>query len=1153
MDRNILVTDFFMEIKKNLPRFLSVLLIVALGVAFFSGIKATKPDMQKTAEAYYDENKLMDLRVVSALGLTSEDLLAVQGVAGIESAVGVYTADVLCDDGENERVLRMRSYTPGMNELTVLAGRMPERAGECLLDKQAADVMGVAVGDIISVKSGTKKSIDETLTETKYIVSGIGNSPMYIWRDRDTTTIGTGSVTGFMIVLPEAFSLDCYTEIDVTVKDARALDSFRKNYEEQIAGVTDGIEEIQSGRAQARYNEVFDTAKAQVEQAENELNEARKEQEDAKASLDAAQADVDAAKAQINAKMQEILSGQTTVQEQETTLQQSEIALAQVKAQLDATNADLTAKEIALNAGIEQLNASVAQLNASSAQWTQQSATLDGQRQELATRQETLTQKEADLSAKQEQSEALNEELTLLQQQIMDGSISEEDGFTQSETLIVQIQELDAEITQAEADNAQEKTDLQTLSDNINAAQAELDTTLQQLNELSAQLTQQDAQLAATQKELASARAQFALGQAQYEQQKATLDAGKTALEAAKAAVVNGQSSIDASQGEVAAAEAQVEAGKSEYEKNYMESQQKLNDATEELNEKKRELLKMEVPEWNVLDRSKIQSVESFAQDADRIGAIGNVFPVVFYLIAALVSLTAITRMVDEQRTEIGIHKALGYERHEIAAKYICYALLASVVGGVFGAIAGQIVLPRVIVHAYKTLYYALPATKAPMHIGYTLLAVLLAVACTTLAAFAACYRKLMAVPSQLMRPEAPKAGKRVFLEKWTFLWKHLNFSQKATVRNMIRYKKRFFMTMFGIAASTALLLVGFGLKNSVNAIGEKQFGQLQKYNAEIVLDDTSVAAMTGLEEQIAQDGDVKDYTYVYKTAMDVGYNNTEKSAYLTVVEEPERFGGFLNLRNRTSQKAIAIPEEGVVISEKLAKLLDVKTGSSIYLMDNENYRVEVKVTGICENYYRHYVYMSETQYAALYGGAPVYNEILTVNTDKSGAFEDAMSEKYLPLDAVASIQYNSGIQKTIDNVLKNMDVIVLVLIISAGLLAFVVLYNLNYINITERRRELASIKVLGFYPRELTMYVLRENIVLTVLGIVLGLLFGLLLHRFVILTAEIDMMMFSRQIKWTSYVFAMLLTLVFSVCVNVIMHFSLKKIDMIESLKSVE
>lgn len=1153
MDRNILIIDFFMEIKKNLSRFLSVLLIVALGVAFFSGIKATKPDMQKTAEVYYDENKLMDLRVVSALGLTSEDLLVVQGVAGIESAVGVYTADVLCEDGENERVLRMRSYTEGVNEPEILEGRMPERAGECLLDKQAADTMGIAVGGIVAVKSGTSKDISETLAETKYIVTGIANSPMYLWRDRDTTTIGNGSVTGFMIVLPEAFSLGYYTEIDATVINARDMDSFSKKYENQVDTVADGIEEIQLARAQIRYDEVYDTAKAQVEQAENELNAAKKEQEDAKASLDAAQEEVDAAKNEINAKLQEVLSGQTTVQEQEASLQQSETALAQVKAQIDATDADLTAKEAALNAGIEQLNASVAQLNASSAQWNQQSEALQVQRQDLAARQEALAQKEAELLTKQEEQDALNEQINALQQQIMDGSISEEEADAQSETLLAQIEALDAEITQAEADNAQEQADLQTLSDNIDAAQAELDATLPQLNELSQQLTEQDAQLAATQTELASARAQLALSQAQYEQQKAALDAGKTALETAKAAVEEGQSGIDASQSEVAAAEAQVEAGKTEYEKNYQESQQKLNDATEELNEKKRELLKMEVPEWNVLDRSMIQSVEGFSQDADRIGAIGNVFPVVFYLVAALVSLTAITRMVDEQRTEIGTLKALGYERHEIAAKYICYALLASVIGGILGAIIGQIVLPRVILHAYRTLYYVLPATKAPMHIGYTLLAVVLAVVCTTLSAFAACYHRLTEAPAQLMRPEAPKAGKQVFLEKWTFLWKHLNFSRKAAIRNMLRYKKRFFMTIFGVAASTALLLVGFGLKNSVNAIGEKQFGELQKYNAEIVLEDTDVAAMTELEEQISQDADIKDYTYVYKTAMDAGYQNTEKSVYLTVVEETERFDSFLNLRNRTSQKKIEIPEEGVVISEKLAKLLGVKKGSTIYLMDNENYRVEVKVTGICENYFRHYVYMSEAQYAALYGGAPVYNEILTINTDKSDAFEEAMSEKYLPLDAVASIQYNSGVQRTIDNVVKNMNVIVIVLIVSAGLLAFVVLYNLNHINITERRRELASIKVLGFYPRELTMYVLRENIVLTVIGIVIGLLFGVFLHRFVILTAELDMMMFGRQIRWTSYVFALLLTIVFSTCVNVIMHFSLKKIDMIESLKSVE
>ncbi len=1194
MNKTMLAADFFMEIRKNLPRFLSILLIVALGVAFFSGVRASKPDMQYTAEAFYDEAHLMDLRIVSSLGLTSGDLAAVQGIDGIEDAEGVYTADALYENDGSQYVVRLRSNTEKVNQLRLTEGRLPERPGECVVDRKLADKFGIHNGDVMTVTSGTSQDLSQTVSENRFIVVGIGVSPMYLWRNRETSSIGNGTVEGFLLVQKEIFNLGAYTEIDLTVAHVRELDSFGKKYEKKVDQVKERIEKIQKDHARARYDEISKQAETELIQAEAELQDAQKELDDAKQRLDAAQAELDQAKAQINAKIQEILTGQTTVEEQEAALQESSSKLEAAKTTLDQNRANLLNNQAALNAEGQQLEAARVQLQQSWNDWTNQGNGLQAERERVSGEEQKLDQMRADLENKRGQLEELQASLQASAyerglangQSLYGAELSPIESTDPGETedtpstenpaeteepdptentatqnpatedpsqVPPQVQQLQQEIADLESDISAKESEIAEAQANIEQGQSQLDATWTELDGIGRDLDSRISVYNSAVSELTAAMSQLALGEADYAQQKATLDAGMIALQTAKQAIANGQTSINSTQAELAGAESQLAKGKEEYEKNYRESKQKMQDATRELNDRKRQLLKMEVPEWNLLDRSFIQSCESFAKDADRVGAIGNVFPLIFFLVAALVSLTSITRMVEEKRTEIGTMKALGYQRYEIAAKYICYALLASVLGGVIGLILGQTILPRVIIRAYRILYNSLPATKAPLHLWYSVSSVLVAVLCTTLAAFAACYRTLRTPPAQLMRPEAPKNGRRVFLEKWSPVWSRLNFSQKAAVRNMIRYKKRFFMTVFGIAACMALLLVGFGLKNSVTAIGKEQFGNLQKYDASISLATTDVEPVEEVEETLRQDSGVKNFQFIYRTSIDAGNKKTEKAAYLTVVEDTKSFDKYMRLKKRGSDKTYQIREDGVVITEKLARLLGVKAGDHIYLTDSDHYRVEVKITAVTENYYLHYIYMSASQYEALYGGKPEYNEILTVNQKTTEKFEKTMGEKYLALDGVNNVVFNSNTEETIQKMLKSMDLIVVVLIVSAALLCFVVLYSLNNINITERRRELASIKVLGFYDRELTMYVFRENVVLTVIGILIGMALGVLLHRFVILTAELDLIMFGRSIKWYSYLFSVLLTLAFAGFINFIMHWSLKKIRMVESLKSVE
>lgn len=519
-------------------------------------------------------------------------------------------------------------------------------------------------------------------------------------------------------------------------------------------------------------------------------------------------------------------------------------------------------------------------------------------------------------------------------------------------------------------------------------------------------------------------------------------------------------------------------------------------------------------------------------------------------------SLTTMTRMVEEQRTQIGTMKALGYERLDIAGKYVCYALSASVLGSMLGCVVGQKLLPAVIIQAYKIMYNNLPDVLTPMNPGYSLLASLLAVACTALAALSACWRELRSVPAVLMRPEPPKAGKRVLLERVGWLWRRLNFSQKSTVRNLMRYKKRFFMTIFGIGGCMALLLVGFGVRDSLVCIGDVEFGQIRKYDAVLTLEkDCSDAAVEKLEGQLGQDARITGMMRAEEKAIDVSSEaaETERSAYLIVPADQKQLGDFITLRQRTDGTAISLSEEGIVITEKLAKLLHVQVGQTVFLKEDDTSRHAVKVTGITENYFMHYMYMSPALYESVYGNQPDFQEIFLDTTSSEAAFEDVLRTDYMQEEAVAAVSFLSGTSERVRDMLRSMDTLIYVLVISAGLLAFVVLFNLNHINITERRRELATLRVLGFYEEEVSRYVFRENVVLTVIGAGVGAGLGVLLHRFVIMTAEIDTMMFGRQIAGLSFVYSILLTFLFSGIVNVGMHVTLKKINMVESLKSVE
>ena len=1041
MKKKALAKEFFMSIKKTYNRFISICLIVMLGTAFFAGVKAAEPDMQESADIFFDDSKLMDIRVLSTLGLTEDDVTAISAIEGVESAIPVYTYDVLTEKDEKQHVVKLMSETTDINKITVTEGRMPQESGECLADWLLEQNYGYKIGDKITISSGDDKAIEDIVNTQTYTITGFGKSSYYLDLTRDSSTIGNGSMSGFLIIPKDNFTLEAFTEIDVLVDGAIALDCYSDAYEDAVDEVTQKIKDIAGDRCEIRYAEVVREAQDAIAEAETEVSDGEQKLADAKEELE---------------------DGWEQLADAKTGLETLKSGIGQMEEALNASQTELDASGEALKQARTEIEANRGQI--------------DGYRTLVATMDSQITSLQA-------------------QMDLLAG------GSKEWQTLNTQMQAL---ITQRDA----------------------MQTGITEFDQKEALLLQNEAA---------------------YEEGKKALDAKWAELETLKTTYDSGM--------------ADYTAGMSAYEDNLSElneNQAKLEDAKADIIQAKADLADVDVPEWYVLDRNYITTCVAYAQDSERIGNIGNVFPVIFFLVAALVSLTTMTRMVEEERVQIGTLKALGYRKSSIAAKYVMYAFLATMLGGTIGTLIGQIIFPAVIMNAYKIAYVTLTDFVTPIHLKYSLISMIAAVVSTTAATLAACYKELLAAPAELMRPAAPKSGKRVFLERITFIWKHLNFSNKAAVRNLFRYKKRLFMTVLGIGGCMGLLLVGFGVKDSIMTIGDRQYNFIHTYQVKMTLAD----ADTDEEKQEVLDSVLKEPTtkaamLSHESTIDAccGANGEKKqSTYLFIPSDADELDEFVSLQNRISGQKYTLDDEGVIISEKLAALLDVSEGDDIYLeVSSLNYK-PVKIMHIVENYYYHYVYMTPECYQSLFGKDIEYDEIFVVNKDAEDiSYENDFSAKYLDNNAVSGITFTRTISDRIESMITSMNIVTYVLVVSAGLLAFIVLYNLNNINISERQRELATLKVLGFYDGEISMYVFRENIMLTVLGTIFGIFFGIWLHRFVILTAELDIMMFGRQIYTKSYIFSILLTIGFSIIVNIVMHWKMKKIDMIESLKSVE
>ena len=980
------------------------------------------------------------------------------------------------------------------------------------------------------------------------------------------------------------------TELNAAKEQLSVKETELNAAKEQLSAAREELEskkeETAAGRAQyeaqkAAYEEQknqYETAKDQLAQLGGQLSDVEAAQTEVAGQIEAITAQLDGLteedevyaslleqKTALEAKQTELAQQLSTMHEQKTFLEQNiaafEAASAEAEAQLVAAEAQITDAEN--------------QLAAADAQLTEKEQECAAGEDELAAAKEELENGEAQVTAGLAQIADGEAQASAYQKQLEDGEAQLnaakaqiEEGEAQIEANRSKLEEGEAQLAAARAQIADGEQQIASYQQTIQSGEAQLaegrktiadgESQLadakQTISNGESQIAEAKQSIADGETQLAEAKQTIADGESQLAEAKQTIADGETQLADAKQEIADGKISLADAKQEIADKEKELEDGKAEYEKAKADAEPEIVDAKQEIADGEKTLADLKKPTWYVWGRDKVTSTESFGQDAGRISNIGKFFPVIFFLVAALVSLTTMTRMIEEQRQQIGTLKALGYSDGVIAFKYFAYAMLSTVSGALAGVVVGEKILPWVIMNAYGMLYTGLPYYMTPLNWEQGGLAILASAACTGVATIAACYKELAAGPAELMRPEAPKNGKRIFLERIGVLWKHLNFTQKSTVRNLVRYKKRFFMTVIGIGGCMGLILVGFGLQDSITAIAKNQFVSLFTYQANAVLNsDVDESEKEALQTDLENYSGIDELLEMYCQNIELQTDKKTVDAVLEVPKELTNFNDFYAFRDRKSGEVYEFPTDGgAAISEKTATMLGVKAGDTVQLKKGDDI-VDVKISIIVENYVRHYLYLAPDLYEELFGGAPDYNQLLMKYQDTSSNYETALGEKIMTYDGVAAISFTSDLIDQIDNMLRSLDIVIVVLIVSAGLLAFVVLYNLNNINITERQRELATLKVLGFFDGEVASYVYRENMVLTLFGVIAGMGIGTFLHHCVIQTVEVDMMMFGRNVFPRSYGWSALITLAFALFVNFMMFYRLRKIDMIESLKSVE
>lgn len=1052
-----LLRNTFREISNTKARFISIMAIIALGVGFFAGIKATSPSMYNLAETYYSEQNLMDYRLVSTGGFSRKDVMELQKLDGVSSVMPSFFYDAALSAKQGGQLIHLialpRKFEKSieLNSVVLTEGRLPENYNEILTEGAGFGGSSHQIGDTVTFAelSGSSKTAD-TLKTLKFKVVGKVRSPLYISYQRGGTAIGDGKLDEYMYVHGDLFKTERFTEVYVKADFSDKFSPFSDEYEQKSAELKKKLEAFGKERAKFFKTEAIAEAREKYNKAKKDFEEQKTKAEE---QLAEAKKLLDEGEKTLN---DETASAQQKLSEAKEQIEQGRETLAQsrqaAEEQMDEAEEKISSGEAKLDSAAEQLEQGRAAAEEK----------ISSQSPELADTAKAIA--EARLSA--------------AQAQLIAGRAVLENGKAQ-------------------------------LIGNKGLAEYELDSAQQKLD----------------------------YAQSEYESGKETLE-----------------SNTEEPLAELEAAKAEYEKNKNAVEDKFAEAEKKLAEGEKTLKQTEKKIKRMAQPVWYVNTRDENPGYSTFTQNADRLDAVASVFPLFFLLVAILVCVTTMTRLIEEKRTEIAVIKALGYSNRSIITKFVIYSMIAGVLGSVAGTAAGVSTLPFIIYNAYKIMYYIGDITLV-LNLPVILLGILAAIFTTTAVSVIVCEKSLRLKPAQAMRPKAPKAGKRILLERFTLLWKHMGFTAKLTARNLFRYKARLCMTVIGVAGCTALIVAAFGLLNSFDPLTEIQFGEVFRYDA------VAVPKKAGSEKQLEylvksaeKQENVQSAMLCMQEDVTVEHSGSklDSPVTLSVFSDTENFKDMVHLRERETKKPLKLSDSGVMVNEKYASVNKLNVGDTIKVTV-KGASASVKISGIYEQYINNYIYMTPGLYQKLYSKPPVYNILCVSLEEATGERAEKFSSAMLSDSRVVAVTFMAEKITEFKNMLNSLNMVVVVMIVCAAALAFVVLYNLTNINIAERIREIATFKVLGFYNRETSSFIYKENIILTLLGIAAGLGLGVLLTGFIVKTVEIDNVMFGREIYLTSYLYAAGLTMLFSLAVNAVMSFKIKAVNMVESLKSVE
>ena len=1153
MKKRAMRKNLTQSIMKSLGRYIAIVAIIALGASMFVGLLMTKTDMVATGQRFMDSQNMFDLRLVSNYGWSNSSVAAVAKLDGVVDAEGVTYLDVIAThDAQEESVYRFYTIPERVNRVKLLGGRMPESSDECLVDGH--DVSKKILGTTVIISASNDEDTLDAMAHKTYTVVGYVTTPLYMDTNRGTTTVGSGSIKNYIYIPAEGMDLDYVPEIHVTIPGDHAV--YTAAYNDAMDAMAEQLEIDLQPAARQRLDEVVKQAWKEFHEGYQEYATGMKEYKEAKAEAEQELADAEQklldGEAEIAQNEQLLLDGKAQIEEAYQTLKESEKTLKEGEQTLANSKAkaykELSNSTMALLAELDELSKKLSGVENDQT----------GVEAELMTLNTAILQKESELRL-------VESEISLYESmmEILDTSIN----ATRNALALAQqngsdeqvIADLEQKLQDQETSRDQYAAKIEEQEEKKAAIEAELEPLYTRRNELEQQKNSLSNQAAALESSIsklmtglielssmeAIMNAEFAAAEAQLDSGKARIEAAYLELELREKQLADGLAAIEEAKLELEDGWKEFRKGKAEAEEEFLKAARKLVDAKFQLDDAKETILGMTENDVYVLNRTTNMGYNSLDNASDIVQGVARVFPAFFLLVASLVCITTMARMVDEERTQIGTLKALGYSNRDIISKYLIYAGSGAIVGCGLGVFLGSVGFPKILWEAYKTMLCISDDIVLKVNWWLCSAVVVTYTAVMLFVTWYCCRKALQEEPAELIRPKAPEAGKKILVEYLPF-WDKVSFLNKVTLRNMFRYRQRFAMMLLGIGGCTALLVTGFGLRDSITNVVDYQFQDVTVYDMAVYFDEGQSPEQQ--RDFLKAYGDRADILFYHQSNMELDHSDQTKEIYLVAADEAvSKYMKF-----RSGEKVLKLPEvHEVLLTVGIAKMLDIHVGDQITMRDSDMNLLDLTVSGIYDNYVDNYAVIAPETIESQWG-KPVELQMAFVKAtdgeDPYGLSADISGE-----EQVLNVSVSEDLAGMVNSMIKALDMVVWVVVLCAGLLAAIVLYNLTNININERIREIATIKVLGFRAGETAMYVFKENLALTGIGTVFGLGLGYLLLAFVMSNIKIDLVWFKTVVAPASYLWSALLTIMSAIIVDVIFYFKLDEINMAEALKSVE